>query len=53
MIAQLYQVSEETNFIKLLKILLKQLGENHPESVLFSLNFAIKSKIEERIKPSL
>jgi len=30
MIAQLYQVSEESNFVKILKMLLKNLGIQHP-----------------------
>jgi len=29
------------------------LGSHHPESVLFSLNFAVKSKIPDRIKPAV
>lgn len=52
MIAQLYQAEAETEFLRLLKVLLKQLGEKHPESVLFSLNFALKSKIRERVQPA-
>lgn len=52
MIAQLYQVGEESNFLRLLKLLLCQLGKQHPESVLFSLNFALKSKIGERTVPA-
>ncbi len=52
MIAQLFQPNEETNFIKLLKRLLKSIGGHHPESVLFSLNFASKSKIAERTGPA-
>jgi len=38
--------------MKILKVLLKQLGEQHPQSVLYSLFFAIKSKIPERVKPA-
>lgn len=52
MIAQLFQPNEETNFIKLLKMLLRNIGSQHPESVLFSLNFAAKSKIAERTRPA-
>ena len=52
MIAQLYQTDTDTNFMKILKMLLKQLGYHHPQSVLYSLNFALKSKIEEKIRPA-
>lgn len=52
MIAQLYQPSEESNFVKLLKLLLKNIGAQHPESVLYSLNFAAKSKITARTRPA-
>jgi hypothetical protein len=30
MIAQLFQPSEESNFVKLIKLLLKNIGEQHP-----------------------
>jgi len=52
MIAQLYEISENTAFTMILKQLLKNLGDKYPESVLFSLNFAIRCKIKERIKPA-
>jgi serine/threonine-protein kinase mTOR len=52
MIAQLYQPNEESNFIRILKLLLKTIGTNHPESVLYSLNFAAKSKIAARTRPA-
>jgi serine/threonine-protein kinase mTOR len=52
MIAQLYQGEGQHSFVKIIKILLKQLGEHHPESVLYSLHFALKSKIPERVRPA-
>jgi hypothetical protein len=47
MIAQLSdeEEKEKSNFIQILKQVLLYLGSHHPESVLFSLNFAVKSKI--------
>jgi len=54
MIAQLSEEEgQDRKFIKILKEILLYLGLHHPESVLFSLNFAVKSKIPNRIKPAL
>jgi hypothetical protein len=54
MIAQLVEEEgEKTNFTQMLYELLLYLGLRHPESVLFSLNFAVKSKVAERVRPAL
>ena len=36
----------------MIKKVLKFVGLSHPESLLYSLNFAIRSKITERIAPA-
>jgi phosphatidylinositol kinase/protein kinase (PI-3 family) len=52
MIAHLYESEHHLCLTKIIKEILIYVGQTHPESILYSLIFAARSKIPERIRPA-
>lgn len=52
MIAHLYESDHHLGLTRIIKEILIYIGETHPESILYSLIFAARSKIPERIRPA-
>lgn len=52
MIAHLYESKHHVELTKIIKKILIYIGQTHPESILYSLIFAARSKIPERTSPA-